>query len=74
MLDGIVYVWKRKRIIETIKYTVDTSNPQILATSHEVPIFSKFIGFFDILNESCALSKDKCFREKDSFLPDWISF
>ena len=43
-------------------------------TSLEVPIFSKFIGFSDIPNELYALSKDKCFREKDSFLPNWISF
>ena len=45
-----------------------------VVTSPEVPIFSKFIGFSDIPNELYALSKDKCFREKDNFLIDWISF
>ena len=42
--------------------------------SPEVPTFSKFIRFSDIPNELYELSKDKCFREKDNFLSNWISF
>jgi len=38
--------------------------------SPEVPIFNKFFRFSDIPNEEYAVSKDKCFREKDKFLVD----
>jgi hypothetical protein len=40
----------------------------------EIPIFSKFFRFPDIPIKLYAAFKDKCFREKDSFLIDRISF
>jgi hypothetical protein len=42
--------------------------------SPEDQTFSRFVRFFDIPNELYELSKDKCFREKEIFLSDWISF
>jgi len=42
--------------------------------SPELTIFSKFIRFFDIPNDEYAVSIDKCFREKDKFLFNLISF
>jgi len=46
----------------------------VVATTPDVPIFNKFFRFSDIPNDEYALSKDKSFREKDNFIPDWISF
>ena len=45
-----------------------------VAMSPEDQTFSKFIRFSDIPNDEYAVSKDKCFREKDSFLSNLISF
>ena len=51
----------RKQFIETL-----------LMLYPEVPILNKFLRLSDIPNETSAVSKDKCFCEKDSFPIDLI--
>ena len=42
----------------------------VLEISPEDPIFNKFFRFSDIPIGIDAVSKDKCFREKDKILVD----